>query len=85
MIRVAAAAFVMAGSASASPAQPTDFGIRQVGGPKVVMPIVHEGTATSSSAGSKRSRNVSVKDEILMWAISSPTLASAASFDLDSH
>ena len=57
MIRVAAAAFILAGSASV--AQPTDFGIRQVGGPKVVTPIVQEGTsATSAATSTARSSNV---------------------------
>ena len=57
MIRVAAAALILASSASV--AQPTDFGIRQVGGPKVVTPIVQEGTpATQSATSGARSNKV---------------------------
>ena len=58
MIRVAAAAFILAGSASVAVAQPTDFGVRTVGGPKVVTPIVQEGTATAPSAAPARQGNV---------------------------
>jgi hypothetical protein len=56
MIRVAAAAFILAGSASV--AQPTDFGIRQVGGPKVLTPIVQEGTAAHSPSTTVRPAGV---------------------------
>ena len=58
MIRVAVAAFILASSASVAVAQPTDFGIRQIGGPKVVTPIVQEGTAASSATSPTRSSNV---------------------------
>jgi hypothetical protein len=58
MIRIAAAASILASSASVSVAQPTDFGIRQVGGPKVVTPIVEEGTATQSPSTGARPAGV---------------------------
>jgi hypothetical protein len=57
MIRVAAAAFILASSASV--AQPTDFGVRTVGGPKVVTPIVQEGRADTAAAAATRPSNVS--------------------------
>ena len=59
MIRVAATAFILASSTSVALAQPTDFGIRQVGGPKVVTPIVQEGSAATATASSGRASKVS--------------------------
>ena len=60
MIRVTAAvAFILASSASAAMAQPTNFGVRTVGGPKVVTPIVEEGSTAAPTAKASRSKNVS--------------------------
>ena len=65
MIRVAAAAFILANSASVAVAQPTDFGERTVGGPRVVTPIVQEGGSAAPVAAKA--------------AISATNLATAAS------
>jgi hypothetical protein len=57
MIRLISGAILLAavGSASAS-AQATDFGIRSVGGPKVVTPIFQEGKSDSAPAVAPSSR-----------------------------
>jgi hypothetical protein len=54
MMRAIAVAFLAAASSAGAATPSTDFGIRAVGGPRVVTPIVQEGVAKASSIVSGR-------------------------------
>jgi len=54
MMRAIAVAFLAAAGSAGAATPSTDFGVRTVGGPKVVTPIVQEGRASDSTAISSR-------------------------------